>query len=326
MPSRSRRRAEGRQLEPEQRAQHLEAIRRIAGTAYYGTTHQTPAHRRRWALGSWGRQRESQRTGAGPRIGCLFAIPAIISPETFAAARARIEHNQRMAKRNNTQHEYFVRGLVSCTRCCFAYTARTVHPGYNYYACAGRRLTRRACQRTSRVRHPTYLPAPWIKSSGTTSRASSASPYSSHKNWPGHRLVTWLPEALQAHHGPPCNAVLHSSHASSSAYSTSSSPRVIARRRSRTQAAGGLSQLQNGLSTAGTRIGPAGPAANGRWPGSPPASKSFCQRIQPTLEQLAFAQRKRLVELLIDRIIVDEHQSGFATPYPPATRELCSLL
>src|SRR5262249_22070 len=33
--------------------------------------------------------------------------------------------------------------------------------------------------------------------------------------------------------------------------------------------------------------------------------EEFCQRLQPTLDQLSFAQRRQLVELLIDRVIVN---------------------
>ncbi len=34
--------------------------------------------------------------------------------------------------------------------------------------------------------------------------------------------------------------------------------------------------------------------------------QEFCQRIQPTLDNLNFEQRRQLVELLIDRVIVDD--------------------
>jgi site-specific DNA recombinase len=34
--------------------------------------------------------------------------------------------------------------------------------------------------------------------------------------------------------------------------------------------------------------------------------ETFCQRLEPTLDQLDFAQRRQLVELLIDRVIVDD--------------------
>lgn len=32
--------------------------------------------------------------------------------------------------------------------------------------------------------------------------------------------------------------------------------------------------------------------------------EEFCQRLQPTLEKLNFAQRRQLVELLIDRVVI----------------------
>jgi site-specific DNA recombinase len=33
---------------------------------------------------------------------------------------------------------------------------------------------------------------------------------------------------------------------------------------------------------------------------------AFCQRLQPTLENLSFAQRRQLVELIIDRVIIND--------------------
>jgi hypothetical protein len=36
--------------------------------------------------------------------------------------------------------------------------------------------------------------------------------------------------------------------------------------------------------------------------------KEFCQRIQPTMDNLSFEQRRQLVELLIDRVIVDDEK------------------
>jgi site-specific DNA recombinase len=36
--------------------------------------------------------------------------------------------------------------------------------------------------------------------------------------------------------------------------------------------------------------------------------QEFCQRIQPTLDDLNYEQRRQLVELLIDRVIVDDDQ------------------
>jgi site-specific DNA recombinase len=47
--------------------------------------------------------------------------------------------------------------------------------------------------------------------------------------------------------------------------------------------------------------------------------EAFCQRLQPTLEQLDFAQRRQLVELLVDRVIVDDDkvEIRYAIPTSP---------
>jgi site-specific DNA recombinase len=34
--------------------------------------------------------------------------------------------------------------------------------------------------------------------------------------------------------------------------------------------------------------------------------EAFARRLQPTLEHVTFAQRRQLVELLIDRVIIDD--------------------
>jgi hypothetical protein len=83
--------------------------------------------------------------------------------QTFEAAQARRERNKQMASRHNTTHEYLLRGLVSCARCQLASTARTVHPGYDYYACSGR------CQ-------PARTAAGQRRYTPTHSRALSTSP------------------------------------------------------------------------------------------------------------------------------------------------------
>jgi site-specific DNA recombinase len=36
--------------------------------------------------------------------------------------------------------------------------------------------------------------------------------------------------------------------------------------------------------------------------------EAFCSRLEPTLDQLTFPQRRQLVELLIDRVIVNDGQ------------------
>lgn len=66
--------------------------------------------------------------------------PAIISPETFEAARRRCEHNQAFSARRAPSDCWLLRGLVVCGPCgikCTCTRAPTSRGGHNhYYSCA----------------------------------------------------------------------------------------------------------------------------------------------------------------------------------------------
>lgn len=65
-------------------------------------------------------------------------IPALVSEEQFERVQARLAVNRRFAQRNNKAHPYLLRGLVSCGRCGLACLARTTSHGYRYYSCTGK--------------------------------------------------------------------------------------------------------------------------------------------------------------------------------------------
>jgi site-specific DNA recombinase len=99
------------------------------GLAYSGRTQAVPARRRKSALQSVG-PGQSQRP-APTEEWFAITVPAIVSQETFELAQARLDQNKQMARRNNTAHEYLLRGLVSCGSCKLACTGRCLHPGYD---------------------------------------------------------------------------------------------------------------------------------------------------------------------------------------------------
>jgi site-specific DNA recombinase len=71
--------------------------------------------------------------------------------------QAKLAHNQQTARRNNSQHQYLLRGLVSCGQCRLTATARTTADGRAYYPCRGRTdKLRRAEGRSCTTR---YTPA-----------------------------------------------------------------------------------------------------------------------------------------------------------------------
>src|SRR4029453_6057581 len=114
------------------------------GTAYSERTRPVPARIRRSALRPVG-PGYSHRP-APPEEWIAIPLPAIVSPETFAAAQARLSRNTQMARRNNTTHDYLLRGLVSCGQCQLACLGRTLPPGYHYYLCRGRTDALRAAR------------------------------------------------------------------------------------------------------------------------------------------------------------------------------------
>jgi site-specific DNA recombinase len=62
-------------------------------------------------------------------------VPPIVSPEQFALAQARLERNRRLAPRN-TRARYLLQGMVSCGGCGLAFTIRN-NGRSAYYHCTG---------------------------------------------------------------------------------------------------------------------------------------------------------------------------------------------
>jgi len=66
-------------------------------------------------------------------------VPAIVSQEVFNVAQRRLAMNQQLARRN-TIYPYLLRGMLSCGRCQLSCTGRPGHPSakYHYYVCRGK--------------------------------------------------------------------------------------------------------------------------------------------------------------------------------------------
>jgi site-specific DNA recombinase len=71
-------------------------------------------------------------------------VPAIVSPDVFAAAQEQISRNRRFAQRNAAAHRYLLQGLTVCARCGYGYTGKSVSRKPRrgdklfYYRCTGR--------------------------------------------------------------------------------------------------------------------------------------------------------------------------------------------
>jgi len=107
------------------------------GTAYANRLRTVPAQQRLSAL---------QPVGSGhssvirPKEEWIpIPVPPIVSEEIFERVQVKLAQNQKAASRNNKRHPYLLRGLVSCGHCRLSATGRTLHRKYHYYICHGRR-------------------------------------------------------------------------------------------------------------------------------------------------------------------------------------------
>ena len=62
-------------------------------------------------------------------------MPALVSQEVFDRVQVKLALNKKQARRNNKSHCYLLRALVSCGACQSACIARTTNGGLHYYIC-----------------------------------------------------------------------------------------------------------------------------------------------------------------------------------------------
>jgi site-specific DNA recombinase len=231
-------------------------------------------------------------------------VPAIVSQETFDLAQARLDQNKQLARRNNTAHDYLLRGLVSCGACKLACMGRSLHSGYEYYVCRGRSDALRAAigeRCTARYAPATALDElVWQDLCQVLTEPTLIT----HELERAH-MGEWLPQALQARRKTIQDALAQLERQQArllDAYLAEIiGPDEFERKRQEVQQTqNGLSQQLRQLDAQAQRQIDVAKLAEG--------ITTFCQRIQPTLNRLDFAQRRQLVELLIDCVIVTDGQ------------------
>jgi len=272
------------------------------GTAYANRTQMVPAQQRKSALRPVG-PGVSQRPRP-PEEWIPIPVPAIISPEEFDWAQERLRHNQQTAPRHNTQHHYLLRGLVSCGHCHLSCFGRSCHPGYSYYVCRGKTDALRAAQGERCASR--YTPAAaldelvWQDLCALLTQPEQIT----------HALARaqsgqWLPQELQARRHTVQQALAQLARQEErllAAYLAEviALPELERKRQENAQQQQALhTQLRRLEAQVAKRIEVTTIAA---------AIETFCQRIQQGLAQATFAQRRQLVELLIDCVIVSDEQ------------------
>lgn len=277
-------------------------LRQVAytGQIYAERYRSRPPRIRRSATHPIGRPHESLEEQPADTWIPIVTIPAIISPELFEQAQRKLAHNTSFATRHNTAHQYLLRALVSCGVCQSSCTARRLQTGHMYYVCAAKGNpihTRKAEKCASRfspsqqlddlvwrdlcnvLTHPDQIAAALERAQG------------------GH----WLPQELQARREQLRQAQSRLSQQIdrlTEAYLSEVIPLAEYQRRRQD-----LEQKQQALASQADQLSRQVDQQK-ELVGLTGAITDFCTRIQTGLDNATFEQKRQLVELLIDRVIV----------------------
>lgn len=246
----------------------------------------------------------------------VTTVPAIVSQEQFDQAAEKLSRNKSFANRNNKRNTYLLRALTSCGRCGLACGARKVDQ-YKYYFCGGKS---KQIQSGRDQKCPSrYAPADQLDELVWRDLCEVLThPESITDALQRAHGGEWLPQELKAHQENLREgraALKRQLDRLTEAYLGEVIPLAEYRRRrqelERKDAA--LEKQQGQLQVqANQRMELAGVAGS---------MKDFCTRVQSGLEGATFEQKRQLVELLIDRVIIidDEVEIRYVIPTDPSS-------
>jgi site-specific DNA recombinase len=269
------------------------------GRAMTNRTRVAPARRRKSALLPVG---PGQSHAPRPQEDWIAVpVPQIVSEETFARVQAKLDTNQQTAARN-TRHEYLLRALVSCGVCRLSCTVRRTQAGYRYYLCRGRTDALRVAQ--GQRCSARYIPAEQLDELVWADLcALLADPAQVAGALERARGGAWLPQELQARQQTICQALgqlerqqqrlLDAYLAEVVELAELERKRQALDRRRAT-----LLAQQHQLDAVAEQRLELRAVADG--------IEAFCQTVRAGLATVTFAQRRLLVELLIDRVVITD--------------------
>ena len=227
-------------------------------------------------------------------------VPAIVTQEQFDLVQAKLSHNQQFAKRNNTAYPYLLRALVSCGTCRLGCVGRSSRGGYAYYVCHGKShgiISRRDEKCSARsvpveqldelvwqdvcevLTHPDMIATALYRAQGGQ----------------------WLPQELQAR-----RENLRKARVSLEQQAERLTDAYLANvlqleeyKRRRLELEQRLSVIAEQKRQLEANVG-----HHDQLAGMVQSIEAFCQRVQQGLSEATFEQKRQLIELLIDRVVV----------------------
>ena len=283
-------------------------IRGILGNPAY--TGQVYAHRtrdrgpqlRRSATHALGRPHGTATPQPPDTWIAVGVVPPIVSRECFDRVQAKPAQNRAFSSRNNAAHQYLLRALVSCGRCLLARTARTLNGRNHYYLCNGKR--RNGSARCAPPCPSRSIPAAQLDELVWRDLCALVrDPGHIHAALARARGGAWLPQELQARreHLRQGRAGLRQQlDRLTDACLRGVIPLDEYERRRRA-----LEQQDQGLANQEGQLD--GEADRHReLAGVADSLAGFCRRIEQGLAPATFEQRRQLLLLLVDRVVVTD--------------------
>jgi len=273
------------------------------GQVYAGRMHYRPARMRRSATHPLGQPHDSATLVPREEWIPVASIPAVVTQEQFELAQTKLAHNQSFASRHNKAHQYLLRALISCGVCQLACYARTVPEGhYGYYVCTGKD---KPVQNRREEKCPSrFIPAQQLDELVWKDLCDLLT----HPDMIIHALERaqgghWLPQELQA-----CQENLRRGQVSlrqqldrlTEAYLSSIIPLAEYQRR-RQELEQRYNALENQAQQLASQVN-----HQKELSGLVTHIEDFCQRVRTGLAAATFEQKRQLVELLVERVIVTD--------------------
>jgi site-specific DNA recombinase len=242
-------------------------------------------------------------------------VPAIVSKEQFELVRLKLSQNRSFAKRNNKTHQYLLRALVSCGICGNACLGCT-RGQRSYYACRAKGRT--VISRIEEKCRSRYLPAGqldevvWADLCAVVQKPEMIT-MALQRAQGGE----WLPQELQARRENlrKVRANLTNQVERLTAAYLAGIIELEEYKRRRQE----VEQRQNTLEQQAKQL----EVSVGRQvelAGIANSIEQFCGRVSSSLSQLDFEQKRRLVELLIDRVVVRNEEVEIRYVVPTSAR------
>ncbi len=290
------------------------------GQVYAGRTRTRPPRIRRSATHPIGHPHDSSTPVPPEEWIAVAQIPALVSEEHFALVQAKLAQNQSFASRHNTTNTYLLRALVSCGHCQLACTARSLKPQYAYYICSGKANPPHSHREVACASR--FIPARQLDALVWHDLCEVlVHPEQLTAALERAHAGQWLPQELQARRGllqKGRRSTQQQRERLTDAYLHGVIPLAEYERRRRE-----LDQKEAALAIQDDQLTQQAERRQ-ELSGLVRHLDDFCHRIQVGLASATFEQRRQLVELLVDRVVVtnDEVEIRYVFPTQPNSEQI----